>query len=87
LVEGGVAAEERLQIALEAEGKLVERDLAPELRGGDENQQILLPALTGGGEGRLTEAVDEKLKRSWQGTAGLADIVKAVELLVARDAP
>ncbi len=58
----GVAAEERAEVALEAEGKLVEWDFPAELGGGDEDEQILFPALAGGGESRLAEAVDEELK-------------------------
>jgi len=40
---------------------LVEGDFPPELGGGDEYEQVFLPALAGGGECRFSEAVDEKL--------------------------
>jgi hypothetical protein len=36
------------------------------LGGGDEDEQILFPALAGGGESQLAEAVDEELERTRQ---------------------
>src|SRR5690606_19483799 len=82
----GITAEEAAEVALEAERELVEGDLFPELGGGDEHQQVFLPPLASGCEGRFAEAVNEELKRPRQGTAGLADFGEPVELLVAGDA-
>jgi len=44
-----IAAEKGAEVALEAEGKLVEGDFAAELGGGDEDEEVLLSPLAGGG--------------------------------------
>lgn len=55
----GVAAEERAEISLEAWRELVEGNFAPELGGGNKDEQVFLPALAGGVEGGFAKAVDE----------------------------
>lgn len=79
-----VAAEEAAEVALEAVGEVIERNLPPELGGGDKDEEVFLPALAGGGEGRFAEAVDEELEGLRQGAAGLADFREAFEFVVAR---
>ena len=65
---------------------MVEGNLAPELGGGDEDEQVFLPALAGSVECGFAEAVDEELERARQRATGLADFGESVEFLIAGNA-